>query len=244
VNRRTVPGLLAVVGVLALSPALAAYLKLGSTVADRLVQLRWAHLPIRYFVSNHDVVGVSAPQLRVAVGAAFSAWARVPSASLSSEFVGFTDAEPFQDDNVTVIGFQAHPELDRVLGSTTFTVDTGTGELLESDIFLNSTMQWSVAPNGETARHDVQSILVHEIGHLLGLGHSALGETALDAAGKRSVLGKRAVMFPIAYPPGNTEDRTLEADDVAAIGDVYPAARLAPGRRRVSGRQRRSRPER
>jgi hypothetical protein len=28
-------------------------------------------------------------------------------------------------------------------------------------------------------------------------------------------------MFPIAYPPGNIEDRTLEADDVAGITDAY-----------------------
>ena len=37
----------------------------------------------------------------------------------------------------------------------------------------------------------------------------------------RDILGKRAVMFPIAYPRGNIEDRTLESDDVAGITDIY-----------------------
>ncbi|HUR21907.1 MAG TPA: carboxypeptidase-like regulatory domain-containing protein, partial [Vicinamibacterales bacterium] len=46
-------------------------------------------------------------------------------------------------------------------------------------------------------------------------------ETEIRPTGGRRVLGKRAVMFPIAYPPGNIEDRTLEADDLAGIKDAY-----------------------
>ena len=63
--------------------------------------------------------------------------------------------------------------------------------------------------------------IAHEIGHLLGLGHSALGETELLDATRRRVLAKRAVMFPIAYPSGNIEDRTIEADDRAGLLDLY-----------------------
>jgi hypothetical protein len=28
-------------------------------------------------------------------------------------------------------------------------------------------------------------------------------------------------MFPIAYGPGSIEDRTIEADDIAGITDIY-----------------------
>ena len=80
---------------------------------------------------------------------------------------------PSTDDRSSVIGFRSRPDLDRTLGATTFTFDDVTGEILESDIFLNTTFDWSVAPNGETDRFDVESILVHEVGHLLGFGHSA-----------------------------------------------------------------------
>jgi hypothetical protein len=122
---------------------------------------------------------------------------------------------------VSVIGFQSRPDMDRTLGATTFLVDDVTGEILESDIFLNTIFNWSVAPNGETNRFDVESILVHEVGHLLGLGHSALGETEPRPGGGRAVLGKRAVMFPIAFGPGTIEDRAIKADDVAGITDIY-----------------------
>jgi len=199
------------------SPALDAYLVFGGST-------KWKSLPIRYFVTNRDVSGVSAQQLQAAAGAAFATWASVPTATLSSEFVGFTSADPGPKEGMTVIGFLNRQDLDRVLGQTTFRVDTVTGQLSEADIFLNTSFDWSVSSTGQSQRFDAQSILTHEIGHLLGLAHSALGETRLDPGGGRAVLGKRAVMFPIAFPSGNVEDRTLKDDDVAGISNVYPTA--------------------
>ena len=119
------------------------------------------------------------------------------------------------------MAFEFQSELDRVLGATTHSIDSITGAIIESDIFLNSNFAWSVASGGQAQRFDVQSISTHEIGHLLGLGHSALGETELRPDGGRRVLGKNAVMFPIAFPAGNIADRVLKPDDVAGIsGDV------------------------
>jgi hypothetical protein len=109
-----------------------------------------------------------------------------------------------------------------VLGSTSFLIDVTTGELLEADIFFNSVFPWSVAPGGESGRFDLESIALHEIGHFSGLGHSALGETELAASGGRRVVGARTVMFPIAFAAGSVVDRTLQADDIAAISDLYP----------------------
>ena len=91
---------------------------------------------------------------------------------------------------------------------------------MESDIFFNTAFPWSTTEAGASGRYDVGSIALHEIGHLLGLSHSALGETELRAGGRR-VLGAEAVMFPIAFSAGDIADRTLKADDVAGIGDVY-----------------------
>jgi len=235
VNRRVL--FLAVLGaVLSLAPGVDAYLKLGTSINGRIVPMRWAHPPVRYFITNRDVPGVSAQQLQAAAGRAFATWTGVSTASISAQFAGFTAAQPLEDDSVSAIGFRARPDLENVLGSTTFTVDNVTGEIVESDIFLNSTFQWSVAAAGESGRYDVESIAAHEIGHMLGLSHSALGETELQSSGRRNVLGKRAVMFPIAYPAGNIEDRTLESDDIVGISDIYSTAAFTRDFGSVSGR--------
>lgn len=218
--RRLLP-LFAVAIALALTPALRGYLKIGTQVGSQIVGIEWTQQPIRYGVTNRDVTGVTAAQLQAVVARAFTTWGSPSHVTIGSQFTGFTTAEPDNEDASSVIGFRARPDLDRTLGSTSFVIDDATGAILESDIFLNSIFTWSVAVNGESGRYDVESVVVHEMGHLLGLGHSALGETQLQSGGGRTLLGKRAVMFPIAYPTGSVADRTLQADDVAGITDIY-----------------------
>jgi hypothetical protein len=217
------------------APRLDAYLKLGTRVNGRNVSAHWSNFPIRYFVANRGVPGVTPTQFQQTMARAFSAWDSVEGVSLSSDFAGFTSASPLDDDSVSVLGFVNRSDLDRVLGSTSFTFDIVSGEIVESDIFFNSSFPWSVAAGGETDRFDLESIALHEIGHLHGLGHSALGETELRAGGRR-VLGAEAVMFPIAFSPGTTIGRTLRADDIAGIMDLYATdtARRATGS--ISGR--------
>lgn len=224
------------IAVAAVPAGVSAYLTLGSSVNGTNVTARWTNMPIRYFVKNRAAAGVSATQLQTALAQSFDAWAAVPTASVSASFSGFTNAEPVHDDGATVIGFQVHDELDRTLGATSFTVDRTTGALVEADIFLNSFFDWSVASAGETNRFDAQSILTHEVGHLLGLGHSLLGETEVRAQGGRRVLGKRSVMFPIAYAVGTVLDRTLQDDDKAGISETYPTAAFLKQTGSIAGR--------
>ena len=217
----------------ATTPA-AGYLKLGSRIGGRTVTLKWTQLPIRYFVTDRGVPGVTSAQFQQAVTRAFGTWDAVPSAQLSSTFVGFTAANPVAD-GATVIGFQNRPELDRTLGATSFLVDTTNGAIVEADIFLNSSFPWSVAPSGDPNAFDVESIALHEIGHLHGLAHSAMGETELRSGGRR-VIAAESVMFPIAFSPGNVSGRTLKADDIAGISDIYPATSFSRGTGSVSGK--------
>ena len=228
--RRQIGVFVLLAGIAAAATSSEAYLKLGTSVGGNLVTLRWPDGPIRYFVTNRDAQGVSAPEMAAAVERAFQTWADVEGVAVSPEFVGFTDAEPFDEDNLTVIGFQSRPDLTRTLGVTQFVVDSVTGAVIESDILFNTTFDWSVAADGQTSEFDLESIAVHEIGHLLGLSHSALGETELNDSGQRRVLAKGAVMFPIAFPPGTVRDRNLGADDIAGITDLYGPP---PGSRRL-----------
>lgn len=45
----------------------------------------------------------------------------------------------------------------------------GTQEIGEVDIALNPAFAWTVDPNSEQGKYDLQNVLVHEVGHALGL---------------------------------------------------------------------------
>jgi len=234
VKRSAALGLTLMCVALSSDPA-SAYLKLGTQGDRGTVALRWEEFPVRYFITNAAGGGVSATQLRDAVVSAFSRWDAVETADTTSEFVGFTGARPNDDDGLTVIGFENRPDQDRTLGATSFLIDTLTGEIVEAEIYLNSFFQWSIAANGQADRFDVESIAVHEVGHLLGLGHSALGETELRNGG-REVIAAESVMFPVAFSAGSTTGRTLKADDIAGISDTYPNPTFRRERGSISGR--------
>ena len=233
-SRRTLTPLLAALLVLAAVPV-SGYLKLGTRLDTRTATLRWMEFPIRYLVTDRSTAGVTAQQFQSTVTRAFETWDAVETADTSVEFAGFTQASPRLGDGANTLGFVSRPDLEKVLGATNFLIDITTGEIVESDIFFNTRFTWSVASAGETGRHDLESIALHEIGHLLGLGHSAIGETEIVPGGRR-VLGAEAVMFPIAFAPGSTADRTLKADDIAGLTDIYPTTQSRRRLGSISGR--------
>src|SRR3954447_2614841 len=86
-------------------PRLHAYLKLGTNVNGRTVSAHWSQFPIRYFVANRGVPGVTPTQFQQTMARAFSTWDSVEGVSISSDFAGFTSASPLDDDSVSVLGF-------------------------------------------------------------------------------------------------------------------------------------------
>ncbi len=113
------------------------------------------------------------------------------------------DPEPDGNNVVTWVE-SGWPEGPSVIGITWAFFDPSNGEIGEGDMLLNGEdYVWTVSDAG--AQTDVESIVAHEAGHFLGLGH-----TDVEAA----------TMFATVID-GETQKRSLHSDDIAGAQHLY-----------------------
>lgn len=105
-------------------------------------------------------------------------------------------------------------ELGNTLGYTTVSFSVVTGEIYGADIELNNTDGQLGVPEAPGA-YDLRSVVTHELGHVLGIGHS---------------VDEDAVMYPSLEV--GAERHSLGEDDHGAICDVYapdrPTSKCSP----------------
>lgn len=111
--------------------------------------------------------------------------------------------------NVNVVVFRDDdwPYPKQVLGLTTVSFDKDTGEMFGADMEINTLGMDPLAlrdPVPSNA-YDFLSVVTHEAGHFLGMGHSDQPEATMFAR----------------YDPGTTRMRILTDDDVNGICTVY-----------------------
>jgi hypothetical protein len=102
--------------------------------------------------------------------------------------------------------------------------DPRDGEILEIDLEINLRHPFAGA-----GAYDLQSIITHELGHMIGLEHSCtdvVDERNFDPAGHalplcsaQAAAGDLPVMFPIVKPAEQRRD--LAADELNAICAIY-----------------------
>ncbi len=114
--------------------------------------------------------------------------------------------------NANIVSFREdewpYPGGQDALGMTFVNFDPKSGEIWDVDVELNALKETlSVDPSADEV--DLDSLLTHEAGHVLGLAHTQ---------------DKAATMFP-GYGRGTTGLRTLGYDDVSGLCAIYPASR-------------------
>lgn len=118
-------------------------------------------------------------------------------------------------------GVNFPPNTDAIAFSSTFTVGSGSEyHAVESDLIWNA-RDFTPSPDGDPNLMDIQSIIAHEFGHHLGLGHQG---TPGSPPGCGLTLPAATMYGTVAA--GDTTNRTLHIHDVAGVSAIYPVWKM------------------
>lgn len=175
----------------------------------------WRNPTVAFAIHEECHPGIDDGSDITAVRLAFQEWEKVPGSRVA--FWEDTSASArsrtdWRSDDVSLVLWDTTNESGfftpgtGLVAITPVDFDTRTGEILDADILFNGSKPFST--DGDAGSFDIQNIATHEVGHFVGLDHSA-------------VVG--ATMNPFAYTR-DTRLRSLATDDKAAATTIYPAA--------------------
>ncbi len=194
-------------------------------------RVRWdfTDFPVQWNLNPNTGGNITGGNLQDVVTASFATWSAAPNTMLSIARGADSQAAAPAFDGTNLICFTCETDFnsDGTLAVTFTTTANGAGaddkhggksrfagQILDADILFNPAVTFTMDGSGS---NDLQTVLTHEIGHFLGLDHSAV---------------VKATMFPYAPPM----ERTLSSDDVAAISALYPKANPDLETGTISGR--------
>jgi hypothetical protein len=147
-----------------------------------------------------DVVGLLEPAAEV-----WQVSPDVPQVELDFE-VGAGEAEAGRDELGNWVGLAYDWPFGDELAMTVSTYEVDTGRLIAAQIWINGDRPVMPMLEPSAAHYDLQGVMAHEFGHLLGLGEAP------------EVPG--ATMNP-AFRRGETHQRTLDETDEQALSTLY-----------------------
>lgn len=155
--------------------------------------LHWPVGEVEYWINPDNGQGISAERLHFLVGAAASAWSRVPGVQLTFDDRGDTTmaAADYTDDKNIIYFEDSWPEeWDASFLALTFTWSVEGGEIIAFDLAINEdNFDWGVG--GAQAENDLMNMLTHELGHAVGLSHSQVEDATMYFQASKGERGKR-----------------------------------------------------
>ncbi|MEQ1570148.1 MAG: matrixin family metalloprotease [Myxococcota bacterium] len=170
--------------------------------------LRWELFPVPYgWAGGEPEVDAAEDELR----AAFAAWSDVRGTPVGFERAPVGRAAPSESpDDANVVWITESWPYDPDLLALTSSWSDEDGTVVAFDVRVNGRVDW--ATDGDPDAFDFRAAMVHEVGHALGLEHSA---------------DDRASMYATAGH-GETWRAVLSDDDEAGLRFLYPEVAPEP----------------
>lgn len=176
-----------------------AFVQIGS-------RARWQTLPVPYRIHAGGLPSLGNGSEFIAVQKAFQTWESLPTSAIAFRYEGTTEVQNGGNDGVNVISFQS----DFSFGTGTIAVtlsSSSQGRFIDADILFNpSNPTITFATDGRFDGFDIQTVATHEIGHFLGLDHTAIVSATMNPTGAR----------------GTVLPRALKSDDIIGASILYP----------------------
>ncbi len=194
-----------------------AYITMRKLLGNAILQVKWPGGPVTWSLVPAQGSNITGSRTLSSVAdASFATWKAIPTADISflnrgadtspTTTYGF-DQINIVKTNLTTLEYQNSGAGD-ALAITVTSSSTLTGDILDADIIFNPDENFSTDPATPSNLLDFESVLTHEVGHFLGLDHSAI---------------LSATMFP-RVAEGVSRNRALSSDDMAGVSSLYPTA--------------------
>jgi hypothetical protein len=177
---------------------------------------------IRFYIASDAYSGVNREAELNAVRACFDQWQSVPGTAVRFEFAGLSTPglELKQDGTNVIFWYKGGESAAKALvqnrkAYTQVQIDPVSNRILEADIVLNGVQYpWFTDFNDTVSQAQfIESVLLHEIGHFLGLDHTPVG-------GGTVINGANGIDTEVGLSP----------DEMAAARFLYQSSLAGSGR--------------
>lgn len=202
-----------------------------------LTHPRWGTpFEIELGAPSADLEGIAAGTTEAELQKAIDDWRFVPCAEVPIDLVGQSGAAAILGDGKNVVTFYESdwPHDFSFVGMTSYETDSCSAGwcMVEADVELNGVNYVWTEVRGSLPYVNARSILMHELGHALGLGHSSVSGAAMNPRYTRGYLfiaDDDVDGICTLYP--REEPRICEGDDCpfglsCVDGECRPATRV------------------